>query len=825
MLAVLAPVKNLENARAAVQAGADEIYLASPSFGARVNASLDLEEIKKIVDYAHNYKVKVFLTFNTIILEVELADFFKQLDAVYKMGIDAIIVQDYAIIEMIKKNYPSLEIHASTQMNINNVLSTKLVQELGVNRVVVPREMNFERIRKIKDETDVEIEAFVHGALCVSYSGQCYDSTLLDQKSANRGKCSQYCRMPQYIINRKLDKVVSRGRYPLNLRDLNNIKNLDKYKESGVDSLKIEGRLKQIDYAYLTTKMYRKEVDKLIPDRALAPVNSKDSLELVDTIEKADSFEGLKKVYNRTFTEGRINDLNGKNLVNLERPNNTGEYLGKIINVGKNGKKDYYQNVVELEIKGKLNKNDVLRFVFPDGAELGQRVEQFENMRGQTILYSNLDIMMEDKDIKVYRVQNKKLISRAERIANTFERKMTIPLTLNVVDGKVYVNMFDRYTGEEYAWKEEYSLEIAVAKAFNEEMLLESLNKNNTPFQMEIISFYTDEKYFYPLSLLKKLRKEIINKFLNKKDRRGLLIAPLDIDKNKYTDRDDLITEAKEGTKEEVSGQLDAKDIYFVEVRTQEQYNYFIKKIRNGETPENIKILLEYEFAKSLHSSADKSLNIDHEDASIYDNIIVLPRIMYDDEYDTKFINKFRGVMVSELGGLSIPNETQEMYTNFTMNTTNTINQKFLLDHGVDKTMVSIELNKNMLKLLNGESSLVNIYGRIPVMIMDYCPINMNKKKDCGKCRLCRAGDYYLKDELEREFPLIYEGNYRLGLYSKDPLNLVGKINELKDYSINSFHLRMTNEENEELDKVYNTFFQGNNQIKENLGNYNKQEL
>lgn len=825
MLAVLAPVKNLENAQAAIQAGADEIYLASPSFGARVNASLDLEEIKKIVDYAHNYKVKVFLTFNTIILEVELPDFFRQLDAVYKMGIDAVIVQDYAIIEMIKRNYSDLEIHASTQMNINNVLSTKLVQGLGANRVVVPREMNFERIRKIKDETGVEIEAFVHGALCVSYSGQCYDSTLLDQKSANRGKCSQYCRMPQYIMSRKLDKVVSRGRYPLNLKDLNNIKNLDKYKESGVDSLKIEGRLKQIDYAYLTTKMYRKEVDKLISDRALNSVNNDDSIGFLDIAENDASFEGLKKVYNRTFTEGRINDLNGKNLVNLERPNNTGEYLGKIISVGKNEKKDYYQNIVELEIKEELNKNDVLRFVFSDGAELGQRVEQFEGAGNRTILYSNLNIIMEDEDIKVYRVQNKKLISRAERIANTFERKMIIPLTLNVVDGKVYVNMFDRYTGEEYAWEEEYSLEIAVAKAFDEEMLLESLNKNNTPFQMEIISFYTDEKYFYPLSLLKKLRKEIINKFLNKKDRRGSLIDPLDVDKSRCTVGNDLVTEVKE----EVGGQLNAQNTYFVEVRTQEQYNYFIEKIRNGETRANIKILLEYEFAKDLHESVDKPSNIDLKgvstDTLIYDNIIVLPRIMYDDEYDTKFINKFRGVMVSELGGLSIPNKAQEVYTNFTMNTTNTINQKFLLDHGVDKTMISIELNKNMLKLLNGESSLVNIYGRIPVMIMDYCPINMNKKKDCGKCRLCRAGDYYLKDELEREFPLIYEGNYRLGLYSKDPLNLVGKINELKDYSINNFHLRMTNEENEELDKVYNTFFQGNNQIKENLGNYNKQEL
>ncbi len=384
---ILAPIKNIIAAKVAIQNGADALYLASPNFGARTNARIELTEIGEIIEYANRYQVKTFITFNTVIFDNEISEFFKQINAVYSLGASGVIVQDFALAQIIVDNFPDLEVHASTQMHIHNTDGVELMQDLGVNRVVVPREMKYSRIRKIKDDTNIDIECFVHGAICVSYSGQCYDSTLLDQKSANRGRCSQYCRMPQVIINTRNNTVVSKGKYPLNLKDMNNLENINEYITAGVDSLKIEGRLKNFDYVGQTTKAYRQHVDYYLGDGEKPELTHDD----------------LTKVYNRTFTTGRVDSKNGKEIVNLKKPNNTGCLIGKVIDVVENDdqKLGFYKYVIAIKSDEPLICQDNIRFL-TDNFENGQVVEQIKDVNGDIItIYSKLSHHLMHKCIEL----------------------------------------------------------------------------------------------------------------------------------------------------------------------------------------------------------------------------------------------------------------------------------------------------------------------------------------------------------------------------------------------------------------------------------------
>ena len=306
------------------------------------------------------------------------------MDQVYELGATGILVQDISLINILKTNYPNLEIHCSTQMNINNSLAIDFVKSLGSNRVVLPREMTIDRIKDVRIKTDLELEVFIHGALCVGYSGLCFDSILLDEKSANRGRCSQYCRMEQRIINTKTGKLIRSG-HPLNLRDLNNVDNVEEYINMGIDSIKIEGRLKQADYVGLVTKAY---YNALTGGKSI----------------------NLKNVYNREFSNGRILNVNGEKLVNLDRPNNSGIEIGKITGVQKNNDKGmmYYKYKLIIETNVELNKQDNIRYL-NNNYETGETVERFEKIEEGYVIYSKCNV---DIGTIVYRTQNVKILNK-----------------------------------------------------------------------------------------------------------------------------------------------------------------------------------------------------------------------------------------------------------------------------------------------------------------------------------------------------------------------------------------------------------------------------
>ena len=254
---LLSPAKNLECGLAAINHGADAVYIGASQFGARAAAGNSIEDIETLVNYAHRYRAKVFVALNTILTDNQLNDAKKLIHQLYNAGADALIVQDMGILKM---NIPPIALHASTQTDNRTVEKVRFLQDVGFSRVVLARELSLKQIAEIKSQTNVELEAFVHGALCVSYSGQCYMSQAMSGRSANRGQCAQYCRLPYQLLDAE-GNILLKNKHLLSLKDLDLSEHLEEMMQAGVMSFKIEGRLKSAHYVATGVKVYRQASD------------------------------------------------------------------------------------------------------------------------------------------------------------------------------------------------------------------------------------------------------------------------------------------------------------------------------------------------------------------------------------------------------------------------------------------------------------------------------------------------------------------------------------------------------------------------------------
>ena len=314
---LLAPAKDKKTAFAAIDCGADAVYIGSPRFGARVNASNSLDDIKEVVEYAHMFRVKVYVTINTIMSDDELKEAVELIYQLYDTGVDAIIVQDMGLLEC---KLPPIKLFASTQCHNSTLEKVKFLEKTGFSRVILARELSLDEIRKIADNTDVEIETFIHGALCVSYSGQCYMSYAIGGRSANRGECAQPCRKKYSLVDSD-GVVVAKDKHLLCLRDLNFSSDIKDLIDAGVSSFKIEGRLKDEDYIKNVVGFYRRKIDEVIANTEYERSSSGYSVP---------GFEpDVSKTFNRGYCEYFLHGRN-KNITSFDSPKSRGEYAGRV---------------------------------------------------------------------------------------------------------------------------------------------------------------------------------------------------------------------------------------------------------------------------------------------------------------------------------------------------------------------------------------------------------------------------------------------------------------------------------------------------------------
>lgn len=478
---VLAPAGSMECLKAAILNGADAVYLGGEMFGARAYAgNFKNEELLEAIDYVHLYGKRLFLTVNTLMKEDELSLLPKFLKPFYEQGLDAVIVQDLGAVAMIRKHFPDLEIHASTQMTITGVHSARLAKKLGAKRVVPARELSLEEIKEIKDDTGLDMECFVHGALCYCYSGQCFMSSMLGGRSGNRGRCAGTCRLPFSLDGAKNTK----NAYPLSLKDLCTIESLPELLEHGVDSLKIEGRMKGPRYVGEVTRIYRKYVDLYLSGRTYK-------------VEEQDK-KILMEVFNRGgFTGGYYKEYHGKDMMSMKRPDHQGLFVGKITKLMK-GK-------ISFTTKEEIHKGDVLQIRISKEEKV-ELTSPSDFKAGSNVVLNGQKMKKLHEGMEINRTLNHPMI---ERIDEGLKQKKKENLKGKIIikkDQCAKLIVKDKDHDVEVLGP---VIEEAQKNGASREEVERLLRKTGqTHYEFESLEVELGENLFVPGSVLKKLRKE-----------------------------------------------------------------------------------------------------------------------------------------------------------------------------------------------------------------------------------------------------------------------------------------------------------------------------
>ena len=489
---LLAPAGNMENLKYAVMAGCDAVYLGLKKFGARAfSSNFSDNEFIEAVNYCHLYGVKVYVTLNTIIYDYEVEDFLKTVDFIHKNNVDAVLIQDLGMLDLVRKTYPNLEVHASTQMHIHNLDGVKVLEKLGIKRAVLARETSIDTIKHIKENSNIELEVFVHGALCVSYSGECLMSKFIGGRSGNRGECAGACRLSYDVVDCN-NNILNKNKYPISTKDLNTIYYIDKLIESGVASLKIEGRMKSKEYVYMVVKLYRDTIDNYYKTGKVI-VNENDLLK-------------LKKIFNREYTKGFLFNINNNELINSYRPNHMGVNVGKVLNY-KNG----YATIL---LTDHVSIGSGLRVLSKNNKDVGILVNEFyKNNKLVKDAYKDdiISIKVHDKVFKddIVVITNDKSISNdIEDYIKNNKRKVLISgkvscklgiITLEVSDGinKVVVSSNNVFK--------------SINKSTTKEDISVKLNKLvNTVYKFDSLDIDIDSNLFIPLKEINGLKNDMV---------------------------------------------------------------------------------------------------------------------------------------------------------------------------------------------------------------------------------------------------------------------------------------------------------------------------
>ena len=483
---LLAPARNLECGIEAINHGADAVYIGAPKFGARAAAVNSLEDIAALVEYAHLYNVRIYVTVNTILKEEELKETEEMIRELYRIGVDALIVQDMAIAKL---ELPPIPLHASTQMDNRTVDKVRFLRDAGFRQVVLARELSLREIGKIHEACpDIPLEVFVHGALCVSYSGQCYVSQACFGRSANRGECAQFCRLPFSLVDAE-GKMIAKDKHLLSLKDLNQSEELEALLDEGASSLKIEGRLKDVSYVKNVTAAYRQKLDAIFARR-------KEYTRASSGKCRFDFKPQLDKSFSRGFTHYFLHGRS-KDIFSFDTPKSLGEEMGTMKESRGNyltvaGVKSFSNGdgVCYLDEQGRLQGFRINRV---DGNKLYP--QEMPRIKPRTMLYRNFDQEFE------------RILAR-----KSSERKIAVCILLAENNFGFSLTMTD---------EDDNSVTLTLprdrepARTPQADNLKNQLAKlGNTPFEAERIDIDFSENWFIPASVLSELRRQLVEQLI-----------------------------------------------------------------------------------------------------------------------------------------------------------------------------------------------------------------------------------------------------------------------------------------------------------------------
>ena len=614
---LLVPAGDMECLYQAVANGADAVYLGCKSFGARKFArNFDNEEIVKAIKYAHLYGVKIYVTMNTLVKDDEVDSFLNQVEFLHKNNVDAIIVQDFGMICLLREVFPNLEIHASTQANTSSKETAKLFYDLGVKRVVFSREMSLDEINEV--DVPIEKEVFIHGALCICYSGCCLMSSMLGTRSGNRGECAGSCRLPYSLeVN---GQIVASDKYLLSTKELNSSTKMNELLKSDIASFKIEGRMKSPEYVGFITRYYRSLIDG-------------------KNINLEDETNKLKTIFNREFTEGNLFNTSASELMNSKTPNHIGLEIGKVI--------DITPSKIKIKLSKPLNQQDAIRFLnSKKGFIVNYLYDEKDNLinSAESICYVDNKINLTEKDI-VCKTQDYKLNSELKNIP---QRKVEVGFEVQAkVDEPLSITIYDQ--------ENKISLTGAnVQKSINapvtKERIIEQLEKlGNTPFVCNQCIVESDSEIFISIKELNELRRALIEKLIEKRENKEISFQKNIVNFKEVPRHEKFGITALVKTEEQLNKCLDKKisRIYVTNKSLYDKYknitNVYLKLPRCSRNPkkfevENNLISDYYEYQKDKNYIADYTMNV----SNIY-------TIYYLSKYNLSYITPSVELTESEL--------------------------------------------------------------------------------------------------------------------------------------------------------------------------------
>ena len=762
---LLAPVGSFEALKAAVQNGANAVYLGGKDFGARASANnFDRDELKEAVKYAHIRGVQVFVTTNTLRKENEIEDFLEYAKFLYDIDVDAIILQDIGMARLIKRELPDFELHASTQMVAHSLEDVKYLESVGFDRVVLAREVTVEEIKYICDNCKADIEVFVHGALCVCYSGQCLMSSMIGNRSGNRGRCAQPCRQRYELIDVYTGEVVnSNGDYLLSPRDLNAIEEIDKVIDAGVHSLKIEGRMKRPEYVATVIDGYRKTIDEYLATNKL---NVSD-----------ETINDLYTIFNRKFTKGLLLGDVGKDMMNSQLPNNQGLYVGTVVDYNKKAKR------LKIKLANTLKKGDGINL---GGGTIGRIIKNGNietiGYKGETI---ELDFVGEARKGQiVFKTSDSELMDRVqatftqdkEFVKNIIDAKITIKL-----GQKPILTLKDRHSNEATIEGDKI-VEEAMKVALSKEKVETQLRKlGNTPYELDLLEIELDDNVSLPISLLNQMRRDCIE--LLDKER-------VSIKNRKYKNKI-----------------VKYKPVLYNRNKQQE----ISVKIKNLEQLESA---LECGVDRIYYedtNTIDKAMSL----AMKYDKKVIYsaPRIIRNKEYNHLAKANNAGVESVQVGNYGSIDyfKDKKLNIDYYLNAFNSETINYYKEIGADTLCISQELNINEIKEtikytdINIESV---VYGYTPLMITEYCPMGVIVR-DCKKDKRvakCKESIYALRNSKGDEFRVSQDIFCRSTIYNSNVTCMLDNLYELHEIGINVLRLDFTLEDKDTVKEVIEAY-------------------
>lgn len=759
---ILAPAGSYESFHAAIVAGADAVYAGGPKFGARAFAENFTEvQLLNAIDYAHLHQRKFYLTVNTLLKDYEIEQLPEYLEPLYQRGLDAVIVQDMGVLNVVRQYFPDMDIHASTQMTVTGVNGAQFLKENGAVRVVPAREISLEEVRNIKSVTGMEMECFVHGALCYCYSGQCLLSSLIGGRSGNRGQCAQPCRLPYTVDGEK--------GYLLSLKDICTLDIIPDLIEAGIDSFKIEGRMKRPEYVAGVTSIYRKYVDLYLknPQKPY----------LVDDKDK----EMLMDLFNRGgFHTGYYKQKNGRNMITIQKPNHIGVKVGTVLS--QKGREVRMRALTDIAAGDLIEfKNEAQRYTTGKSCKQGEVI---------TILAPK-GMRLPAGEV-LYRVQSPELL-------NTLEIMYSEGKVIEKLYG--YISMEAGKVAKLVVCKDEYSVEVeseqqveaASSRPLDEERIKKQLRKTgNTEFAFDMLDVELHGEVFLPMQQLNEMRRKALEEL-----------------EKKIQDSFHRKTAEKKVLQEEI---LDTASVKFS--KKENKLSVLV------ETQEQLEAVLENDNSVAC-IYVDSNLDTTGLDAELWNGIsdrihkknievfLAMPRIfrnqtieIFEQAYDSILTRYFDGMLIrsmEEYQFLKSKNYSGNIRLDYNLYIMNRFAKQFWKKQGITYGTIPVELNKSEIVNLDSKQDEMIVYGYIPAMVTAQCVTSTvhGCKKDCKITML--------KDRYQNEFPVKNQCRdcYNV-IYNTAPLYLIDLKEDLEELNAERYRIQFSIENRDEVKQILN---------------------